>query len=104
MGNIKLGSTKIVNTASKAPLLCQRNLKYCPQRLEKLAYSSLVRSTLDNCASIWDPCLAAEKRMLETIQGIVTREYHRTTSVAGLLSIIHSQTTSGSLSNSIILR
>ena len=82
--------TKIVNKASKVLGLCQRNLKYCPQRLKELAYSSLVRSTLDNCASIWDPYLAAEKCKLETIQRraarFVTRDYHRTTNVAGLLS------------------
>ena len=82
--------TKIVSKASKVLGLCQRNLKHCPQRLKELAYSSLVRSTLDNCASIWDPYLAADKRKLETIQRraarFVTRDYHRTTSVAGLLS------------------
>ena len=82
--------TKIVNKASKVLGLCQRNLKHCPQRHKKLAYSSLVRSTLDNCASIWDPYLAADKQKLETIQRraarFVTRDYHRTTSVAGLLS------------------
>ena len=82
--------TKIVNKASKVLGLCQRNLKHCPQRLRELAYSSLVCSTLDNCASIWDPYLAADKRKLETIQRraarFVTRDYHRTTSVAGFLS------------------
>ena len=82
--------TKIVNKASKVIGLCQRNLKHCPQRHKELAYSSLVRSTLDNCASIWDPYLAADKQKLETIQRraarFVTRDYHRTTSVAGLLS------------------
>ena len=82
--------TKIVSKASKVLGLCQRNLKHCLQRLKELAYSSLVRSTLDNCASIWDPYLAADKRKLETIQRraarFVTRDYHRTTSVAGLLS------------------
>ena len=62
--------TKIVNKASKILGLCQRNLKHCPQRLKELAYSSPVRSTLDNYASIWD--LAADKRNLETIQRTTT--------------------------------
>ena len=35
------------------------SLKHCPQRFKELAYSSLIRSTIDNCASIWDPSLAA---------------------------------------------
>ena len=82
--------TNIINKASKFLGLCQRNLKHCPQRLKELAYSSLVRSTLDNCASIWDPYLAAEKRKLETIQRraarFVTRDYYNTTCVASLLS------------------
>ena len=38
--------------SSKILGLCQRNLKHFPQRLKKLAYSQLVRSTFDNCASI----------------------------------------------------
>ena len=56
----------------------------------ELAYSPLVRPTLDNCAFIWDSYLAADKHKLETIQRraarFVTRDYHRSTSVAGLLS------------------
>ena len=77
---------QVGNKASKVLGLCQRNLKHCPQRLKEF-----VRSTLDKfCASIWDPYLAAEKRKLETIQRraarFFTRDYHRTTSVAGLLS------------------
>ena len=75
--------TKIVNKASEVLGLCQRNLEHCPQRLKELAYSSLVRSTLDNCASTWDSYLAAEKRKLETIQmravRFVTRESGTTT-------------------------
>ena len=81
---------KIACKAGKVLGLCQRNLKHCPQKLKELAYFSLVRSMLDNCASIWDPYLAADIRKLETIQRraarFVTRDYHRTSSVAGLLS------------------
>ena len=79
---------KITCKAGKVLGLCQRNLKHCPQKLKELAYFSLVRSMLDNCASIWDPYLAADIRKLETIQRraarFVTRDYHIPSSVAGL--------------------
>ena len=35
----------------------QRNLKRCPKSVKKTAYISLVRSTLEYGATVWDPFL-----------------------------------------------
>ena len=38
----------------------RRNLKYCPQEAKTIAYNSLVHSTVEYCASIWDPYYAKD--------------------------------------------
>jgi len=34
-----------------------RNLKYCPQKLSELAYTSMCRSVLEYASPVWDPYL-----------------------------------------------
>jgi len=45
-----------------------RNLRRCPAKLKESAYISLVRSTLEYAASVWDPNLAKDINKLENIQ------------------------------------
>lgn len=46
----------------------RRNLGSCTPELRRLAYISLIRSTLDYGATVWDPYQAADKVKLERIQ------------------------------------
>ena len=46
----------------------RRNLKNCPEECRKLAYKSLVRSTLEYGSSIWDPYLQKDINCIEKIQ------------------------------------
>ena len=44
------------------------NLKNCPEECRKLAYISLVRSTLEYGSSIWDPYLLKDINSFEKVQ------------------------------------
>ena len=44
-----------------------RNLKYCPRQTRELAYCSLVRSSMEYCAGVWDPYQQQDKQMLEKV-------------------------------------
>ena len=46
----------------------RRNLWRCPAKLKESAYISLVLSTLEYAASVWDPHLAKDINKLENIQ------------------------------------
>ena len=46
----------------------RRNLKNCPEECRKLAYISLVRSTLEYGSSIWDPYLQKDINCIEKFQ------------------------------------
>jgi len=65
----------------------RRNLQRCPAKLES-AYISLVRSTLEYAASVWDPHLAKDINKLENIQRsarFVKGDYCTTSSVTQML-------------------
>ena len=64
-------STHIDNICKKASStlgFIQRNLKKCPKECKKTAYVSLVRSTLEYGATIWDPYLEKDITKIEKIQ------------------------------------
>ena len=67
--------------------LC-RNLR-CPAKLKESAYISLVRSTLEYAASVWDPHLAKDINKLENTQRrsarFVKGDYRTTSSVTQIL-------------------
>jgi len=46
----------------------RRNLRSCSAKLKETAYITLVRSTLEYAASIWDPHLAKDCDLLEKLQ------------------------------------
>ena len=63
-------STHIQNIVKKSNStlggFLRRNLKNCPEECRKLAYISLVRSTLEYESSIWDPYLQKDINCIET--------------------------------------
>jgi len=69
--------------------LLKRNLSKCPQKLQKQAYISLIRSRrLEYCTAVWDPYL----KDINTLEGIqrraarfVIQDHSRFTSVSSLL-------------------
>ena len=64
-------STHIDTTCKKASStlgFIQRNLKKCPKVCKMTAYISLVRSTLEYGATIWDPYLEKDITKIEKIQ------------------------------------
>ena len=58
----------ISGKASSTLGLLKRNLKHCPEISKRLAYISLVRSTLEYGATIWDPYYVKDIIQLERIQ------------------------------------
>ena len=75
-------STHINNVCKKASCslgFLRRNLSHCPKPTRKLAYISLVRSTLEYGCSIWDPYYQNSIDKLERIQRgaarFITRDY-----------------------------
>ena len=74
----------------------KRNLKGSPTELKKLAYISIVRSSLEYASSIWDPHLAKDKTQLEGVQRKAARwiqgNYQRTSSVTKMLKSLQLDT------------
>ena len=66
----------------------RRNLRGSPFSLRELAYTTLVRSSLEYCGSIWDPSSKEEIDMLESVQRRAARwvkGIHGAVSVSALL-------------------
>ncbi|XP_071161129.1 uncharacterized protein [Mytilus edulis] len=64
-------TTHISNVAKKANStlgFLRRNLRFCPKDCKKTAYISLVRSTMEYGAIIWDPYTQHDINQLERIQ------------------------------------
>jgi hypothetical protein len=75
-------SSHISNTCRKAGSMVgflRRNLRNCPQECRRLAYISLVRSSLEYGATVWDPYLQQDIDRLERVQRqaarFITRDY-----------------------------
>ena len=68
--NLKWSShiTKITKTSKLNHGIFRRNLKTCPQKSRKMAYISLVRSSLEYGSIIWDPYLLRDTDKLERVQ------------------------------------
>ncbi|KAI8502063.1 hypothetical protein Bbelb_204750 [Branchiostoma belcheri] len=60
---------RVRTKASATPLhiICSRNLRYCPRQVRETAYFSLVRSTIEYGAVIWDPYLRKDIDTLEMV-------------------------------------
>ena len=74
---------KIVKKANSTMGFLKRNLRRCPQKCRLNAYISLVRSTLEYGAVIWDPYLKKDIEAIERIQRgasrFITGNYHSRT-------------------------
>ena len=60
--------TETANKANQRLGFLKRNLKGSPYKLRELAYTSLVRSSLEYCGTIWDPTSEYECNRLEDVQ------------------------------------
>ena len=60
--------TETANKANQRLGFLKRNLKGSPYKLRELAYTSLVRSSLEYCGAIWDPTNRDESNRLEAVQ------------------------------------
>ena len=73
-----------------------RNLKGSPKNLKKTAYISMVRSSLEYAAVLWDPHLSKHKHNLEKTQRKAARwicsVYGRHSSVTGMLEQLSLET------------
>ena len=58
----------VFNRANSTLGVLQRYLRRCPAPLKETAYITLVRSTMEYAAPIWDPHLSKDSHMLENIQ------------------------------------
>ena len=67
----------------------RRNLKYCPEKLRRLSYISLIRSKLEYASSVWDPHLRKDIHHLEMVQRraarYIKRDYSYESSVTQML-------------------
>ena len=67
----------------------RRNLKYCPEKLRRLSYISLIRSKLEYASSVWDPHLRKDIHHLEMVQRraarFIKRDYSYESSVTQML-------------------
>ena len=67
----------------------RRNLHRCPAKLKETAYITLVCTTLEYAAPVWDPHLARDCDLLEKIQRRLARfvkgDYRTTSSVTQML-------------------
>ena len=70
-----------------------RNLKGTPEELKRLAYITLVRSSMEYACTVWDPSLSKDSESLERIQRRaarwITRKFDHTSSVSALLHQLH---------------
>jgi len=74
----------IHNRANSTLGFLRRNLRRCPAKVKETAYITLVCSTLEYAAPVWDPHLARDCDLLEKIQRRSARFVkgdHRTTSM-----------------------
>ena len=62
--HVDLSATK----ASQTLGFIKRNLKGCPEELKRLAYVSLVRSSMEYASVIWDPYEGVDEGRLEKVQ------------------------------------
>jgi len=71
----------------------KRNLKGTPEELKRLAYITLVRSSMEYACTVWDPSLSKDSESLERIQRRaarwITRKFDHTSSVSALLHQLH---------------
>ena len=84
-------STKTNKANSKLSFL-RRNLKGCPEKLKQTAYFSLIRSSMEYGATVWDPYQKYNSDKVERVQRRAARFvkswYSRYSSVSDMLDVL----------------
>ena len=82
-------SNSVFKRANSTLGFLRRNLRRCPAKLKERAYISLVRSSMEYAAAVWDPHLKKDIHMLESVQRRAARfavgDYKTTSSVTQML-------------------
>ena len=82
--------SSVVSKANSTLGFLRRNLRKCPSKLKETAYLSLVLSTLEYAATVWDPCYVRNIDSLEQVQWhaahFTTGDYHTTSSITAMLT------------------
>ena len=82
--------SSVVSKANSTIGSLRRNLRKCPSKLKETAYLSIVRSTLEYAANIWDSYYVRDFDSLEQVQRCAARfttgDYHTTSSVTAMLA------------------
>lgn len=67
----------------------RRNTHHCPAKTRELAYLSMVRPSLEYCASVWDPGTTKNKTCIENVQKrsarMVKNDYRQQSSITSML-------------------
>ena len=88
--------SEVVAKANKKLAFLRRNLRIHSPKIKALAYSSLIRSQLEYCSSVWHPHTAKNIGKIEMVQRRAARwalsRYHNTSSVTEMLGHLHWQT------------
>ena len=84
-------ATKTNKVNSKLSFL-RRNLKGCPEKLKQTAYFSLIRSSMEYGATVWDPYQKYNSDKVERVQRRAARFvkswYSRYSSVSDMLDVL----------------
>ena len=82
--------SSVVSKTNSTLGFLRRNLRKCSSKLKVTAYLSLVRSTLEYVATIWDPHYIRDIDSSEQVQRgaarFTTGDYHTTSSVTAMLA------------------
>ena len=88
--------TNVATKASQKLGFLKRNLHNSPCELKRLAYISIVRSSLEYTTTVWDPHQANHKTLLESVQRKaarwITYDYGRYSSVTNMLKSLNLET------------
>ena len=81
----------MTNKANSKLSFLRHNLKGCPEKLKQTAYFSLIRSSVEYGATVWDPYQKYNSDKVESVQRraarFVKRRYSRYSSVSDLLDV-----------------
>ena len=86
----------IITKANQKLGFLRRNLRGCPEELKKLAYISIVRSSMEYASIIWEPFRGTHAGSLEAVQRKAARwiksDYVRESSVTRMLKSLNLDT------------
>ena len=82
----------MTNKANSKLSFLRRNLKCCPEKLKQTTYFSLIRSSMEYGATVWDPYQKYNSDKIERVQRRAARfvksRYSRYSSVSDMLDVL----------------